>query len=117
MRAIVLVGGEATRMRPLSRRTPKQLMPVLHRPLLEQLLAQLARHGVRDVTLAMMQRNEAVRTTLGNGDLLGIRIDYTYESEPLGSGGAIASAAAGWDEPFLVCNGDIITDLDVTAMI
>ena len=98
MRAIVLVGGEATRMRPLSRRTPKQLMPVLHKPLLEQLLALLARHGVHDVTLAMMQRNEAVRTALDDGAQLGMHLDYTYESEPLGSGGAIANAAAGWDE-------------------
>ncbi len=117
MRAIVLVGGEATRMRPLSYRTPKQLMPVLHRPLLEHLLAHLAAHGVRDITLAMLHRNEAIRGALGDGAQLGLRIAYTYEDQPLGSGGAIAQAAAGWDEPFLVCNGDIITDLDVTAMI
>jgi mannose-1-phosphate guanylyltransferase len=117
MRAIVLVGGEATRMRPLSFRTPKQLMPVLHRPLLERLLLHLADHGVRDVTLAMLQRNEAIRGYFDTGERLGLRIDYAYEETPLGSGGAIARAAAGWDEPSLVCNGDIITDLDVTAMI
>jgi mannose-1-phosphate guanylyltransferase len=117
MRAIVLVGGEATRMRPLSRRTPKQLMPVLHRPLLEHLLGHLAQHGVDAVTLAMLHRNEAIREALGDGSALGIHLDYAYEDTPLGSGGAIARTAAGWDEPFLVCNGDIITDLDVTAMI
>ena len=117
MRAIVLVGGEATRMRPLSLRTPKQLMPVAHRPLIEHLLGQLARHGVTDVTLAMMRRNEAIRNALRDGAHLGLHIDYAYEEAPLGSGGAIASAAAGWREPFLVCNGDIITDLDIGAMI
>lgn len=116
MRAIVLVGGEATRMRPLSLRTPKQIMPVVHRPLIEHLLGQLAHHGVTDVTLAMMHRNEPIRAAVGDGARLGLRVDYVYEDEPLGSGGAIARAAAGWDAPFLVCNGDIITDLDVTAM-
>lgn len=117
MRAIVLVGGEATRMRPLSLRTPKQIMPVLDRPLIDHLLSLLARHGVTDVTLAMMHRNEAIRAVVGDGARLGLHVDYAYEDEPLGSGGAIARTAAGWDEPFLVCNGDIVTDLDVTAMV
>ena len=116
MRAIVLVGGEATRMRPLSLRTPKQIMPVVHRPLLEHLLGLLARHGVVNVTLAMMHRNDAIRDVIGDGRRLALRIDYAYEDEPLGSGGAIARTAAGWGEPFLVCNGDIVTELDLTAM-
>jgi mannose-1-phosphate guanylyltransferase len=117
MRAIVLVGGEATRMRPLSWMTPKQLMPVLHRPLIEHLLLRLAEYEVREVTLAMMRRNEAIREVLADGSRLGLRLQYAYEEEPLGSGGAIARTAAGWDEPFFVLNGDIITDLDVEAMV
>ncbi|MGE0135236.1 MAG: sugar phosphate nucleotidyltransferase [Dehalococcoidia bacterium] len=117
MRAIVLVGGEGTRLRPLTLRTPKQVVPVLHRPLLDHLLLHLRDHGVLSVTLAMTRRSEAVREALGDGSRLGIHIDYAYEDAPLGSGGAIASIAAGWTESFLVCNGDIITDLDVTAFI
>jgi mannose-1-phosphate guanylyltransferase len=117
MRAIVLVGGEATRMRPLSWRTPKQLMPVVHQPLLERLLRHLAAHGTRRATLALMRRNEAISDALGDGARLGLCLDYAYEEQPLGSGGAIAAAAAGWEEQFLVVNGDIVTDLDIRAML
>ncbi len=118
MRAIVLIGGEGTRLRPLTRRTPKQLAPVLNRPLLEHLLLHLRAHGIEAVTLAMTRtpRSEEVRAAFGDGTDLGLRLDYVYEEKPLGSGGAIAGAAAGWDEPFLVGNGDIITDLDISAM-
>ena len=117
MRAIILVGGEGTRLRPLTLRTPKQVVPVLNRPLLDHMLLHLKEHGVSAMTLAMTRRSEAVREAFGDGSHLGVELDYAYEETPLGSGGAIASIAAGWDEPFLVCNGDIITDLDVTAFV
>lgn len=116
MQAIVLVGGEGTRMRPLSLRTPKQLAPVANRPLLEHLLLQLQSHGVERVTLALMKRSEAIRDAFGAGRDLGITLTYSYEDEPLGSGGAIGQAARGWDERFFVCNGDIVSDVDLTAM-
>jgi mannose-1-phosphate guanylyltransferase len=117
MRAIVLVGGEGTRLRPLTWRTPKQLVPVLGRPLLEHLLLQLRAHGVTAVTLALTRTrlSAAVRDAFGDGAALAVALDYAYEEQPLGSGGAIASIAGGWNEPVLVCNGDIITDLDVSA--
>jgi NDP-sugar pyrophosphorylase family protein len=117
VRAIVLVGGAGTRLRPLTLRTPKQLVPVLNRPLLEHLLTHLRDHHITRITLAMTERSEAIRTTFGDGSTLGIELDYAYEDTPLGSGGAIASVAQGWDEPFLVCNGDIITDINLTAML
>lgn len=116
MRAIVLVGGQGTRLRPLTWRSPKALVPVLNRPLLEHLLLHLKRHAITRITLAMTQRNAEIRDAFGDGSALGIELDYAYEDTPLGSGGAIASVAQGWDEPFLVANGDIITDLDLTAM-
>jgi len=125
MRAIVLVGGEGTRLRPLTLRTPKALVPVLGRPLLEHLLLNLRQHGVDSVTLAMTHRTEAIRDAFGDGSALGIAIDYAYEDTPLGSGGAIGSIASTWrdaeggpwDQSFLVVNGDIVTDLDITAML
>ncbi|MDA0351593.1 MAG: NDP-sugar synthase [Chloroflexi bacterium] len=116
MRAIVLVGGQGTRLRPLTWRSPKALVPVLNRPLLEHLLLHLKRHAITRITLAMTQRNAEIRDAFGDGSALGIQLEYAYEDTPLGSGGAIASVAQGWDEPFLVANGDIITDLDLTAM-
>lgn len=117
MRAIVLVGGQGTRLQPLTLRTLKQLVPVMNRPLLEHLLSHLASHGITTITLAMTRHSEAVERVFGDGGALGLRLDYVYEETPLGSGGAIATAAVGWDEPFLVCNGDLLTDLDLTAFI
>ncbi len=119
MKAIILIGGEGRRLQPLSARTPKQLVPILNHPLLEYLLLHLRGHGVEHVTLATTPAPgaEAIRTMFGNGAALGLDIEYAYEKSPLGSGGAIASVAAGWDEPFLVANGDIVTDVDITAMI
>jgi mannose-1-phosphate guanylyltransferase len=98
-------------------RTLKQLVPILNRPLLEHLLLHLRSHGVNQVTLAMTRHSERVEMAFGDGDALGMRLDYVYEDTPLGSGGAIACAAAGWTEPFLVCNGDLLTSLDITSMI
>lgn len=115
MRAIVLIGGEGTRLRPLTWRTPKQLVPILNRPLLEQLLSQLQVHGCQHVTFAMSSPNQAIENSFGNGDKLGLRIERVYEGAPLGSGGAIANASQDWNVPFLVCNGDIISDIDLTA--
>lgn len=116
MRSIVLVGGEGTRLRPLTWRTPKPLVPVLNRPLITHLLSHLRHHGIEAVTLAMTRRSELIEQALGDGSDFGVELDYVYEETPLGSGGAIAAAAAGWDEPFLVCNGDIVTDIDITEM-
>jgi len=117
MRAIVLAGGEGTRMRPLTRRTPKPLVPLLNRPLLDQLLLRLRDHGFDRITLALTHRAEAIQRSFGAGERLGLALEYAYEDTPLGSGGAIASIAEGWDETFLVCNGDIVTDFDLSAML
>ena len=117
MRAIVLAGGEGTRMRPLTRRTPKPLVPLLNRPLLEHLLLHLRDHGFDQITLALTQRAEAIQQAFGRGERLGLALEYAYEDPPRGSGGAIAMVASSWAETFLVCNGDIITDLDLSGML
>ncbi|MFA7249135.1 MAG: NDP-sugar synthase [Dehalococcoidia bacterium] len=117
MRAIVLAGGEGTRMRPLTWRTPKPLVPLLNRPLLDHLLLHLRSHGFDQITLALTHRAEAIQQSFGRGERLGLALEYAYEDTPLGSGGAIAMIAGGWTETFLVCNGDIVTDLDLTAML
>ena len=116
MRAIVLIGGKGTRLRPLTWRTPKQLVPVLNRPLLAYLLDALRSHGFDRVTFAMTGRDEDIEAAFtGDASPPGLAIECVLEGEPLGSGGAIANASSGWDEPFLVCNGDIVSDIDLGA--
>ena len=114
MRAIILAGGEGTRLRPLTASLPKQLVPILNRPFIEHQLGYLLRFGVTEVTLAVTRNahSERLRSALGER-AYGVDLCYAYEDEPLGSGGAIAGAAAGWSEPFLVCNGDIVTDVNL----
>lgn len=117
MHAVILAGGEGTRLRPLTLNVPKQLVPILNRPFIEHQLLYLSKFGVDRVTLALTRNahSERLRQALGD-EALGVRLTYAYEEQPLGSGGAIAGAAAGWDEPFLVCNGDIVTDVDLGGM-
>ena len=109
-------------MRPLTWRTPKPLVPLLNRPLLDHLLLHLRAHGFDQITLALTHRAEAIQRAFGGGERLGLTLEYAYEDTPLGSGGAIAAIASdwrqtGWDETFLVCNGDIVTDLDLAGML
>lgn len=117
MRGVILAGGEGTRLRPLTYARPKQLVPVLNRPLLEHLLRHLASQGVDDLVVAGSASNRAVEEHFGDGSALGIRLRYSYETEPLGSGLAVKQAAATFSDTFVVCNGDIITDLDLVAML
>ncbi len=117
MLAVVLSGGLGTRLRPLTYTTPKQLVPVLNRPLIEHLLAHLAGHGVDTAVIAGSAGNTAVEERYGDGAGLGLALRYSYEDRPLGSGLAVKQAARGVRETFFVLNGDIITDADLTEML
>ena len=119
MRAVVLVGGFGTRLRPLTDATPKQLLPVAHRPMIEHSVRHLAHHGVTEVVLSMGFRPDAFKATYPDGTCAGVPVCYAVEPEPLDTAGAIGFAArdAGIDETFLACNGDVLTDLDVDALI
>jgi mannose-1-phosphate guanylyltransferase len=116
MDAVILVGGGGTRLRPLTYAVPKPLIPVLNQPLIGRLIANLRRHGVERVVLAASAGERRIENALGDGAGLGVRLSYAYETEPLGSGLAVKQAAQGIEGPFFVCNGDVITDLDLSAM-
>jgi len=116
MNAVVLVGGGGTRLRPLTYACPKPLIPVLNRPLITHLLDNLRRHGVDRVVFAAAANERRIEEALGDGAGTGLSISYCYEPEPLGSGLAVKQAAKGFKEAFFVCNGDVITDLDVADM-
>jgi NDP-sugar pyrophosphorylase family protein len=108
---VVLVGGFGTRLRPLTNHTPKAMLPVANRPFLEHQLEHLASHGVDRVILACGYRPDALRAHFGD------RVEYVVEDEPLGTAGAIAHAARGVEETFVACNGDVLTDLDISALV
>ncbi len=111
MIAVVLVGGFGTRLRPLTLHTPKAMLPIANRPFLEHQLDHLHAHGIDRVILSCGYRPDAIR------DHFGDRFEYVVEDQPLGTGGAIANAARGLTETFVACNGDVLTDLDLTALV
>lgn len=115
----MLVGGEGTRLRPLTYAVPKQLLPVAGATMLERVLGQLARHGVDDAVLSMGYRPDAFLAAFPDGEAAGVRLHYAVEPEPRDTAGAIRFAAedAGIDGTFLVVNGDVLTDLDVGELV
>jgi len=121
MKAIVLVGGEGTRLRPLTFTTPKPLLPIANQPFLERQLDWLSNHGVDEVVLGMGYLPDSFHAhfsdAAGQDTFRGIRLHYAVESVPLGTAGAIKFAADGIHERFVVCNGDVLTDLDLSAMV
>lgn len=119
MRAVVLVGGFGTRLRPLTFTTPKQMLPIIHKPMIEHVLEHLATHGITDAVLSMGYRPDAFADAYPNGSCAGVAVHYAVEPEPLDTAGAIRFAAldAGISERFVVVNGDVLTDLDVNALI
>jgi NDP-sugar pyrophosphorylase family protein len=119
MRAIVLVGGEGTRLRPLTYTTPKPLLPIANVAFLERQLAWLGRHGVDEVVLSLGYLPDAFAAHFPEGRFDNVRLRYAVEDEPLGTAGGIRYAAdeAGIDDRFVVCNGDVLTALDLSALV
>lgn len=115
--AVVLVGGEGTRLRPLTLDMPKPMVPVLNRPFLEHFLLRLREHGVQRAILASGYLPDAIREYFGDGSEFGMRIDYVVEDSPLGTAGAVKNAARDVTSTFLVLNGDVMMDLDITALL
>jgi mannose-1-phosphate guanylyltransferase len=117
-RAVVLVGGFGTRLRPLTYSLPKQMLPILDRPMIEHVIEHLGAHGVTEAVLSLGYKPDAFVHAYPNGTCAGVELHYAVEPEPLDTAGAIRFAAehAGITERFVVVNGDVLTDLDVTAL-
>ncbi len=115
--AVILVGGEGKRMRPITSRTPKPVTPLVERPFIAYILDNLVRHGVERAIFSSGYLAEAIEAAIGDGSAYGLRIDYVREAEPLGTAGAIANCADVLDDgPLFVFNGDVLSDVDLTAM-
>lgn len=117
MQAIVLVGGEGTRLRPLTFGTPKPMVPIMNVPFLARTLERLHETGIRDVILPAGYMPQAITDYFGDGSRFGMKITYVIEDEPLGTAGAIKNVEQHITGPFFVLNGDILTSLDLQAMI
>jgi mannose-1-phosphate guanylyltransferase len=116
MQALILVGGHGTRLRPITLTLPKPVIPLVDRPFIRYMIDWLARHGVDDIVMACGFLPDGIRAVLGDGIPGGPRLRYVEEPEPRGTAGAIKFAADLLDDRFLALNGDVLTDLDLTAL-
>ncbi|MFZ5447021.1 MAG: sugar phosphate nucleotidyltransferase [Thermodesulfobacteriota bacterium] len=116
MRAVILAGGKGTRLAPLTEVIPKPLVPLGGKPILEIVLRQLQRCGFRHITLAVGYMAELIQAYFQDGKKWGVKLDYSLESEPLGTAGPLA-LIDGLDETFLVMNADVLTNLDYRELI
>ncbi len=112
-----MAGGEGTRLRPLTSNAPKPLLPLANRPMMEHVINLLKKHGFEDIVVTVAYRANAIRTYFGDGAEFGVRIVYAAEETPLGTAGSVRNAMAQLDETFLVISGDVVTDMDLAAIV
>jgi mannose-1-phosphate guanylyltransferase len=117
MQAVILVGGEGTRLRPLTSTVPKPVVPLVDRPFISYMLEWLCRHGIDDVIMSCGFLASGVRNVLGDGSAYGIKLRFVEEPDPRGTAGALKFAESMLDERFLMLNGDVLTDIDITRQI
>ncbi len=118
MRAVVMAGGEGTRLRPMTANLPKPLLPVANRPIMEHVLRLLKRHGFDETVVTVQFLASLVRNYFGDGDELGMHLSYATEETPLGTAGSVKNAEdALRDDSFVVISGDALTDIDLTALV
>ena len=117
MQAVILVGGQGTRLRPLTSTVPKPVVRLVDRPMISFMLEWLRAHGVEDVIMSCGFLADGMRGVLGDGSQLGIRLRFVEEPDPRGTAGALKLAEPMLDERFLMLNGDVLTDIDLTAQI
>ena len=117
MKAVLLVGGEGTRLRPLTCNTVKAMVPIVNRPFFEHLLSYLSTHGVDDIVVTLCYLPDRIEGRFGNGSECGVKLAYVMEETPLGTAGAVKNAEPHLDGPFFVFNGDVMTNIDLRAML
>jgi mannose-1-phosphate guanylyltransferase/phosphomannomutase len=117
VKAVVMAGGEGTRLRPLTSNQPKPMVPIVGKPCMEHILELLKQHGLEEVIVTVAFLPQAIRSYFGDGETLGMRIGYSVEEMPLGTAGSVRLAADLLDDTFLVISGDALCDIDLTALI
>src|SRR5919108_3574834 len=117
MQALILAGGEGTRLRPLTSTVPKPVVPLVDRPFIRFMIDWLHGHGVDDIVMSCGHLASGVRNVLGDGSALGIKLRYVEEPRPMGTGGALKYAEPLLADRFLMLNGDVLTDMNLTAQL
>jgi len=119
MKAIIMAGGEGTRLRPLTSLLPKPMVPIVNQPVMEHIVGLVKHHGISEVVATLAFMPQVIQDYFGDGEEWGMRIDYAIEETPLGTAGSIRNAARliPDDEPFVVISGDALTDIDLGAVI
>ncbi|MDX6398016.1 MAG: mannose-phosphate guanylyltransferase / phosphomannomutase [Gaiellaceae bacterium] len=112
-----MAGGEGTRLRPLTSNQPKPMVPIVGKPCMEHILELLRSHGLEDIVVTLAFMPQAIRSYFGDGDSLGLNIEYSIEELPLGTAGSVRLASAKLDETFVVISGDALCDLDLTSLV
>jgi mannose-1-phosphate guanylyltransferase/phosphomannomutase len=117
MKAVVMAGGEGTRLRPLTSNQPKPMVPIVGKPCMEHILELLREHELNEVIVTVAFLPQAIRGYFGDGETLGMQIGYSVEDSPLGTAGSVRAAAKQLDDTFLVISGDALCDVDLSALI
>jgi mannose-1-phosphate guanylyltransferase / phosphomannomutase len=117
MKAVILAGGEGTRLRPLTSNQPKPMMPLVNKPMMEHIVALLSLHGFDDIVVTVAFLANQIRDYFGDGSDFGVTMRYATEDSPLGTAGSVRNASAELDDTFLVISGDVLTDIDLTSFV
>ncbi len=116
MKAIILAGGKGERLRPLTNKTPKPLLKIKGKPILEHTIENLKKYHITDIILAVSYHADKIKRYFGDGKKFGVNISYSIEKKPLGTGGAVIQAAEDILKPFLLIWGDNLMDIDIYEM-
>jgi mannose-1-phosphate guanylyltransferase / phosphomannomutase len=117
MKAVVMAGGEGTRLRPLTSNQPKPMVPIVGKPCMEHIVELLRRHGFDDIVVTLAFMPQAIRSYFGDGETHGVSIRYSVEESPAGTAGSVKLAEDALDEPFLVISGDALCDIDLGKLV
>jgi mannose-1-phosphate guanylyltransferase/phosphomannomutase len=117
VKAVIMAGGEGTRLRPLTSNVPKPMLPLVNRPMMEHVIDLLKRHGIDEIVVTVAFLSNSIRTYFGDGSEFGVRIEYASEESPLGTAGSVRNAMQHLTERFIVISGDVLTDIDLGRII
>jgi len=117
VKAVIMAGGEGTRLRPLTSNQPKPMLPMANRPMMEHVVLLLRQHGITEIVVTVAFMANSIRTYFGDGSELGVRMVYAIEETPLGTAGSVLNAREELDERFMVISGDVLTDIDLGAVV